>query len=516
MSLRSLADTLLLVTLSTACLFAGAKRPNVLFIMADQHRADCLGAAGNKFIRTPQLDRLAARSALFTNAFVQSPVCVPSRASFFTGRYPHSHKNRVNYTPIAKTERLMPAIFRAAGYATALVGKTHIYYEYPPTADAARDTGFEIVELHDGIPATDKFSAYVAWRDQHDPQAAAVKNYRMYAKNVEPGRNPFRAVIDDAYTDTTWTGQTTRRHLQAMSAGERPFFIFCSFWKPHSPYEVPVPFDRMYDDVQIPLPAPTTLDDIRRLPEPLQKLILRGKPEYDMPRDELEWIYRSYYASITQVDREVGLILDLLEKLGKADDTVIVYSADHGDQLLEHGLTGKNTFFEASVRVPYIVGYPEHFKPGKYDELVEAVDVLPTLLETCRIDSPPGVQGRSLVPLLGTSDRAYKPREAVFSENIIPEVITGGRMEMPYVAGQGVAGIRHPDAKMVRTDRWKFNYYANGQVELYDLKNDPGETTNLAYESSHAATVAEMRGRLLEWLITADEQDQIAPRWLKF
>ncbi|HEX3871685.1 MAG TPA: sulfatase/phosphatase domain-containing protein, partial [Pirellulales bacterium] len=138
-----------------------------------------------------------------------------------------------------------------------------------------------------------------------------------------------------------------------------------------------------------------------------------------------------------------------------------------------------------------------------------------TLLEACGVESPKGVQGRSLLPLVGAADRKYEPREAVFSENIIPEVITGGRLDMPYVKGAGVAGIRHPDAKMVRTSRWKLNYYANGQLELYDLENDPSETTNLAYDYAQAGVVAEMKDRLIQWLVTADEEDQIAPRWWK-
>jgi arylsulfatase A-like enzyme len=481
--------------------------------MADQHRHDCLGAAGNSLIRTPALDRLAADGAMFTHAFVQAPVCVPSRASFFTGRYPHSHKNRVNYTPIAATERLMPALFQQAGYRTALIGKTHIYYDYPPTAEAARRTGFEIVDLHDGVGPTDKYSAYVAWRNANDPKAS-VTNYRAYAKNIEPGQNPFRSVISDPFTDTTWTGMRTRDHLNALAKSDQPFFIFSSFWKPHSPYEVPEPYDRMYDEVQIPLPRHTTLAEIERLPKPLQKLILRSKPEYETSAEELEWIYRSYYAAVSHVDREVGRIVGELEKLGIADNTIVVYSSDHGDQLLEHGLHGKNTFFESSVRVPFIVRYPKHFKPGRYDELIETIDLLPTLFEACEIPLPPGVQGRSFVPLVGTGDRAYEPRDAVFAENIIPEVITGGKMQMSYEPGRGVAGIRHPDAKMVRTDRWKFNYYADGEHELYDLKNDPDELINLAANPNHTAVIAEMKDRLLRWLITADETDQIAPRWL--
>ena len=248
------------------------RRPNILFIMTDQQRWDCLGANGNKIIKTPNLDRLAKQSANFTHAFVQSPVCVPSRVSFFTGRYPHSHKNRVNYTPLNKSEILMQARLKEAGYTTAAVGKLHLF---PPTVEEAKRTGFDIVELHDAVSNLDQFSDYVKWRKQHDPRKDT--RYRAYAKNIEPGQNPFRAAIDEAYTDTAWVGQRTRHYLKELAAGDQPFFLYSSFWKPHSPYEVPIPYDRMYNDVEIPLPKLTTLEDIKRLPPPLQKLILRGK-----------------------------------------------------------------------------------------------------------------------------------------------------------------------------------------------------------------------------------------------
>lgn len=133
--------------------------------------------------------------------------------------------------------------------------------------------------------------------------------------------------------------------------GEKPFFLYVSFWKPHAPYEVPAPFDSMYDEVEIPLPERVTLEDIRRLPPPLQKQILRSRPLHDMDRERLQWIYRSYYASVSHVDREVGRLLDTLERSGRSEETIVVFSTDHGDQLLEHGLIGKNVFFEASVRI---------------------------------------------------------------------------------------------------------------------------------------------------------------------
>ncbi|MEW6306192.1 MAG: sulfatase-like hydrolase/transferase, partial [Verrucomicrobiota bacterium] len=448
-----------------------APRPNILFIMTDQHRWDCVGANGNTIIRTPNLDRLAAAGANFTHAFVQSPVCVPSRVSFFTGRYPHSHKNRVNYTPLDSREKLLQARLREAGYATAAVGKLHYF---PPTAEEGRRTGFDFVELHDAVAPLDRFSDYVKWRQANDPNAKTP--YRALARDIEPGGNPFRAAIADEFSETTWTGRRTRHYLRELAKAGKPFFLFSSFWKPHASFEVPVPFDGMYNHVEIPLPARVSRQDIGRLPPPLQQLILRGNPVFDMDRARLQWSWRSYYAAISQIDREIGLILEELDRLGQAANTIVLFTSDHGDQMLEHGLMGKNCFFESSVRVPLMLRYPARVRPGKHAALIEAVDVLPTVFELAGLPEPHESQGRSFAPLIADAGRAYQPRDAVFSENIIPEVITSGQLDFAFEKGQGIKGIRHPDAKMVRTERWKYNYYPEGYAELYDLKNDPGET----------------------------------------
>ncbi len=271
----------------------------------------------------------------------------------------------------------------------------------------------------------------------------------------------------------------------------------------------------MYSDVEIPLPKEETLEDIQRLPLPLQKLILRGRrPPYDMDRGRLQWSYRSYYGAISHIDHEVGRILDTLEETGAAGDTIVVFSSDHGDQLLEHGMMGKNAFFEASVRVPFMVRFPERIKAGKYDALVESVDLLPTLFDLLGLPAPRHCHGRSLVPLITDSSETYTPREAVFSENIIPEVITSGPLDFKFEKGKGIKGIRHPDAKMVRTRQWKYNYYPEGHAELYDLRNDPLEQHNLAGNAKYLPVINEMKGRLLDWLVTTTETEQIAPEWM--
>lgn len=485
------------------------RQPNVLFIMLDQWRFDCLGANGNDLIRTPNLDRLAARSANFTQTVVQAPVCVPSRLSFFTGRYPHSHKNRVNYTPYEQPEPMLQQLLKDAGYQTGSVGKLHFH---PPTAEHARATGFDHVLLDDGIRRTDEHSDYVRWRDANDPNSGA--HYQATVDDVPDGQNPYRAVVEKEFYPTAWTGRETGNMLRELAADSRPFFLFSSYFKPHSPHTIPAPYDALYNDVEVPLPDEVGLDYIHGLPLPVQKMILRNRPVYDTPRERLQWMWRSYYASITWLDEEVGKTLDELEATGQADNTIIVVTSDHGDQMLEHGLFGKNVFFESSVRIPLLLSWPGHVRPGVYSDLVETVDVLPSLLDLCWVAVPGHVQGRSFAALVAGNRSDYQSRDAQFSENVMPEVITNGDEGYFYKPGQGIAGIRHPDAKMVRTRRWKLNYYVGHGGELYDLENDPGEWNNLYDNPDHQETVRELKGVLLDWLITSDETDQIAPKWL--
>jgi arylsulfatase len=507
--LMVVASVLLAVGGAGAQVPPARRRPNILFVMTDQQRWDSLGANGNRVVKTPNFDRFASAGANFTHAFVQAPVCVPSRASFFTGRYPHAHRNRVNYTPLDPSETLLQARLKAAGYATAAVGKLHYT---PPTPEEARRSGFDAVELHDGVEMTDPWSDYVAWRREHDPLKDVP--YRALAKDIASGKNPFRAALSAEHTDTAWVGSRTRHRLRELAASNRPWFLYASFWKPHEPFEVPEPYASMYDGVEFPLPDRTTEEDVRTLPPPLQKLILRGGTGVlTTPRERLQWILRSYHGSIAHVDTEVGAILGVLRELHLEEDTIVVFSSDHGDQLHEHGIQGKNCFFEASVRVPFMISWPGRVKAGRRDELVESVDLLPTLFDLAGLPEPREFQGRSLAPLISDGGRPYAPREAVFSENVIPEVITAGKLDLQFDKGKGVDGIRHPDAKMVRTRKWKYVYYPEGFAELYDLEADPGERRNLAGKADMRDTESEMKDRLLHWLTTAAETDQIAPRW---
>jgi arylsulfatase len=481
--------------------------PNILFIMTDQQRYDCVGANGNATIRTPHLDQLAGESANFASCFVQAPVCVPSRQTFFTGRYPHSHRNRVNYTPLEPSETLMQAYLRDAGYATGFVGKLHYW---PPTREFALSTGFDRGLIHDAGPL-DEYSDYAAWLAANSSFAAG--DCRKCAPPAGGG-NPYTALVPDELHETTWCGEKTREALREMANGDGPFFLFSSYWKPHSSFEVPEPWAAMYDDVEFPLPETKSLEHIQSLPLPVQRLALRSEPaNYEVDAETLTWMYRSYYAAVSHIDREVGLTLDLIDELGLADNTVVVFCSDHGDLLHEHGINGKNAFYEGAIHVPMMIRFPGIVRPGRYDDLIETTDVLSTLFELAAVPVPRRNQGRSFARLVSEVGTPYVPRTHVFGENIIPEVINTGALDFPYEPGEGVGGIRHPDAKMVRTVRWKYNYYVGHGEELYDLENDPQEARNLATDPAHREVVQEMKDALLSWLITADEPDQIAPRW---
>ena len=375
---------------------------NVLFIMADQLRYDCLGCNGNAAVKTPNTDRLAAESANFSSFFVQAPVCVPSRQTFFSGMYPRSHKNRVNYTSMDSSLTLMQRYFKRSGYNTAFAGKLHYF---PPTREYALSTGFDCGLLHDAGP-TGKYSDYVAWLDEQGALPPGG-NYRA-CRTDRP--NPYTAIIEDQYHETTWCGEQSRAFLRWLAGEGRPFFLFSSYWKPHSPFEVPEPWASMYNDTEIMPPRKASAEYLESLPPGLKAFALRDGGR-ELSDEELAWQYRAYYGAISQIDREVGLTLDLLGELGLAENTIVIFCSDHGDVMREHGMTGKNTFFDSAIHVPFMIRCPQAIKAGRYDQLTESTDVLGSLFTLCGLETPYCSQGRDFSGLISDSGRPYEERK---------------------------------------------------------------------------------------------------------
>jgi hypothetical protein len=362
---------------------------------------------------------------------------------------------------------------------------------------------------YDSASFTDEWSDYVKWRQENDPQKDL--NYRAVAKNIAPGKNPFRAALDAQFTDTAWTGLRARHWLGELARGSRPFFLHVSFWKPHSPYEVAAPYDALYDSVEIPIPDTASGDAAQNLPPPLRTLALRNGG-LKLNRERMQWAYRSYYGSITHVDHEIGLLLDALDASAQRQ-TRSSSLAPTTATSFSNTVSRTRTAFEPSVQRA-VHGSPAWAHQAGATTSSSDGRFTPDAFEFIGLPEPREVQGRSFAPLIADMGRTYEPHDAVFSEIIIPEVITSGRLDMPFEKGKGVAGTRHPDAKMVRTTRWKYCYYPDCYAELYDLQADPQERTNLAGRVEMRELEFDLRTRLLNWMINSTEADQIADRWL--
>ena len=476
-------------------------KPNIVFIVADDLGYRELGCFGQKLIRTPNLDELAKQGMRLTQHYSGNAVCAPSRCVLMTGKHPGHAYIRSNKStppegqePIPDSEVTLAELMREQGYVTGAFGKWGL--------GGPESTG---EPLKQGI---DRFFGYNCQGHAHSyfPSYLWSDEARIELRNDPPvpghaslakGADPSDPRSYDQFKGKDYAPD--RINEQALKFirdnKDRPFFLYYPTIIPHVALHVPDEELKPYLELGWKDP-------------PFTRGKGYGYTPHFTPR-------AAYAAMISRMDRYVGNVLKLLDELELADNTIVVFSSDHGDQLLEHGLMGKNCFFEASVRVPFMIRFPRRVRPGQYQELVESVDLLPTLLELAGLSEPYSSQGRSLVGLISTDGGDYVPREAVFSENVIPEVITGGRQDFEFIKGQGIRGIRHPDAKMVRTRRWKFIYYPEGYAELYDLESDPRERTNLAEHPEYREQIHAMKDRLLHWLTTADEADQIAPRWLR-
>ncbi|HVU87360.1 MAG TPA: sulfatase [Pirellulales bacterium] len=438
----------------------------MLWICADDHAAYVMGADGNERVRTPRLDQLAAQGTRFARAYCNAPVCTASRQSFLTGRYPHSVGVTVLKTALSENETTLAEILRDAGYRTTSIGKMH----FNSALKHGFDTRIDMPEYQRWIatrkrePLPEGVAVLPAWKPFQDPARIWLNSFcRPYAAH------------DSDMAGTFFAGEAARA-LQA--AGEQPFFLMVSFYEPHSPFHFPVEFRGRHDPAQMPV-FPLGADDDAQIPA-----IFR-----DLTSAEKQGIEAAYYTSVEFLDKNVGLVLDALAAAGHADDTLVVYTGDHGYMLGQHGRFEKHCSFEPAIRVPLVMQLPGRVRAGTVSSaLVELIDVAPTILDVCGVNMPDAVQGRSLARLLdGTADRH---RDCVFIE---------------YAENEEAA---------VRTDRWKLVYstgrrerqdgYATGRplpgktVWLFDMQADPDEMTNLAARPERAALVAQLTEKLAE------------------
>lgn len=463
----------LALAVTTALAAAADTRPNVLFILTDDQRADAVGYHPNPLlgIETPHIDRLAEEGARFDNMFVTTSLCSPSRASFLSGTYAHTHGVRDNFTQFPTDLPNFPMLLREQGYQTAYIGKWHMGED-----DDSPRPGYDYWISHRGQ------GTYYDTEFNINGQRQLVKGY--YTERV-----------------TDMTLEWLEKHRDP----DRPFVLILGHKAPHGPF-VPEPkYENLYDDVRFPYPVSAfRLDDKpgwmqERLPTwhgiygPLYGFRENFPDDSAGAMLDFERFVRSYTATINSVDDSVGRIYAALREAGLLDNTVIVFAGDQGFLLGEHGMIDKRAMQEDSIRAPLAVRYPPVIKPGTVvSEQVLNIDLAPSLMELAVGAKMPTAQGLSWVGL-AQGKRVRWRKSWLYEYNY--------EKQFPYT----------PNVRGVRAGRWKYIQYPHGdggplrhEEELYDLQADPGELVNLANDPRHAGTLAELRRELKQLLPKPD------------
>ncbi len=460
-----------------------ARQPNLLFLIADDHAAYALGCDGDRRAQAPNLDRLAATGVRFTRHYCNSPVCTPSRQSILTGQLPHAAGVTRLPTPLSPDKPTIAKQLQKAGYRTAVFGKMHWNRPAEPGLH-----GFELAyadqagyRLHEKAvkpaPVPAGIPVKPPWRPFRDPARIWLNAEKLpYPRHHADMRGAFVA---------RWGLDYLNEHKN------QPFALWLSFNEPHSPFDFPID-DR--DRLQ-----PSAFPPPRVGPEdpPQIPLIFR-----DLTDGEKRGIAAAYYTSVHFLDRNVGAVLDGLKQLGLEENTLVVYTADHGYNLGHHGRFEKHCCYDQALRVPLLVRYPAGFRGGRLvDAYTEAVDLPSTILEILRAPALPVNHGRSLAPLL--HGRARRHRDVIFTEYLENEEAAVRTAEWKFVFCSG---------RRERGDGYKTDSPTPGRYKrLYDLKSDPGEFTNLAGSKEFAPVVERLERALLERFLKTHPEAQQLP-----
>ena len=445
---------------------ASAAKPNVLFIAVDDLNND-LGCYGHPLVQSPNIDRLARRGMRFDRAYCQYPVCNPSRASLMTGLYPEQTGVLSN---AGDFRRLHPGIitlsqhFMNNGYFAVRVGKIYHYG----------------VPLQIGTDGKDDPSSWNTVANPIGIDRTELESVATLQKGKYGGTLSWRIVEsrDEDHTD----GKGALKAIRLIEEHHRnktgkPFFLAMGFFRPHTPYVAPAHYAKLYplDKIDPVMEKPGDRDDI-----PSAALADRAH-QRELTLSQRREIIQAYYASISLMDASVGKLLDALDRLKLAANTIVVFFSDHGYHLGQHGLWQKSDLFEGSARVPLILSVPGMKNAGRDSEsLVELIDLYPTLADLCGLPKPAHLKGQSLVPVI--EEPQLKVRQAAFT-------VSNARGKIPGHKG------RKPLGRTIRTNRYRYTEWDDGKygLELYDYQTDPNEYTNLAKRDSDKKLLKQMQ-----------------------
>lgn len=455
-----------------------SKKPNLLLIMCDQLRADVLQCYGNDHVRTPNISRIAASGVRFDRAYSQTPVCVPARHGLISGLNPFELGLVDNSQDIGHIRNPLPELIRDKGYTTIAVGKMHFY-------PVRKHYGFDRMFLSEEIPlhiADDDYLLFLRERGYGHI-------YEPHGKRSEHYYVPQVSELPEELHTTAWTAAKTSEVIRANR--DRPFFLFTSFIKPHPPFDPCTPYDRMYAETDIPMPIQ---QESERNPDDYAIWVQNGYKVNgidNVSNEEIRRMREAYYGAVTQLDKQIGEILDTLEETGLRDDTLIIFTSDHGEMLGDHYSFGKRSFYEASARVPMIVSWPAKLPQGEHrDQLALLQDIYATFVEASGGEVPAESSGRSLV-------NACLEPEWSLRDRIVAEYGEGRAMKF-----------------MLRWRDYKYIYHTNGGREnLFDLKNDPDELNDISGTNTELCRTC--RKQLVEYYRGHRFEDAYEDRELK-
>lgn len=494
------------------------KIKNILFIMADQLRWDYLSCYGHPHLHTPNIDRLAERGVRFDRAYVQSPVCGPSRASCYTGRTVFSHGATWNRVPLPIGELTLGDYLLPLGVRTAVVGKTHMIADREGMARLGLNdsteigirisqAGFDPYERDDGLHphgVLAKKGGKLAYNDWLRSKGYGGDNPWNDWANAAEGpdgellsgwllkNSNLPARVKEEHSETAYMTMRAKEFIEEM--GDAPWLCHLSYIKPHWPYMAPAPYHDLYGAESF-LPVVRSEEE-REDPNPVFKAFMGMEVSETFSRQGArETVLPAYMGLIKQIDDHLGQLFSWLEETGKDKETMIVFTSDHGDYLGDHWMGEKELFHEVSVRVPLIVYDPrpeaDTARGTSSDALVEAIDLVPTFLEATGAPSASHrLEGRSLQPILfGNTPEDW--RDAVFSE-----------IDYAFYAARKTLKVGVSDARgyMVRTDRWKYVHFKDFPPQLFDLMTDPDEFRDLGRDPEYKEILCEMHGKLLDRL----------------
>ena len=458
--------------------------PNILIFMVDQLRYDACGCFGSQLCRTPHLDRLAQEGMRFTQAYASVPLCTPTRASFWSGLWPSHHgvlinthwKNSITKDRLDHDTPILSEIFKAAGYQTAHFGKWHI----GPDSEMVQ-RGFDHV-----VTRSDFYAQREAKNVQIEVRDLITRDY--IRKDY-----PYAGITSAEGKDflETWLCRRAEDWLRAGATSDAPFFCCISTPGPHPGYVVPESRTNDYNPDDMPL-WPNLHDDLSDKPSVHRLFRDTITQSGSVSDDEWRICIARYYAFVTLIDEEFGRLLDLLDELEIADDTLVLFVSDHGDLIGAHGLFDKGPMmYDEQLHIPLVARWPGVIPEDEAcGEMVTFLDLMPTLAEAAGLALPSPVDGRSLIPFLRGQSVPDWPDDT-------------------YCQYYG-EGISLYCIRTVQNQRYKYVYYPFDLDELYDLETDPWEMTNLINDPSSAAILADMRARMVRWM---EQTDDVMVHW---